>query len=152
LPGVLWMHLATPATMASLAPGESEEVTLQLLPPADLTLGDYTGTLALNGATVSLTVPFSFRALSSAVGDLTVTAEDEYTYFVAGAPHVAGASVVVTDVVDRTQAATGVTDASGTLTLHGLREGYYNLDVTAADHSTYHATILITAGQVNAVR
>lgn len=80
------MALAGHTNVASLLPGRKTTVTLALNPPADLPLTRYDGNLVLAGARTGVSVPFQFRALSVAVGDLNVSVTDEYTYFVAGAP------------------------------------------------------------------
>jgi hypothetical protein len=81
-------------------------------PPADLPLGEYTGQLGINGIGISLAVPFSFRALSEAKGDLSIVVEDEYTYFAEGNPLVAGATVQVFDAVDGSFASVGLRRAA----------------------------------------
>src|SRR5690606_13993063 len=80
LPDVPWMSAATPLTMSSIPAGDSAKVVLQLIPPADLGLGEYTGQIGINGAGISSAVPFSLRAISTATGSLSITVEDEYTY------------------------------------------------------------------------
>jgi hypothetical protein len=152
LPSIAWLHLSSPSPMPSLAPGASTTVTLQLTPAATLALGEYRGALVLSGAGLSLSVPFSFQAISEAVGDLAVTATDEYTYFVSGAPKVAGAKVTVSDPTTGALVVQGLTDASGRLLLPRLREGYYNLKVEADQHGQFSSTIKIDAGQTNDVQ
>ena len=60
-----------------------------------------------------MNVPFTFRALSDAKGDLRITAVDEYTYYAEGAPKVAGAAVTLRDAVSEEVVTQGVTDATG---------------------------------------
>ncbi len=131
LPGIPWMQLASTNPITSLAPGETNHVTLQLTPAPDLPLGPYTGNLALNAAQAGLSVPFNFRALSEAKGDLMITTVDEYTYYAEGSPPLANANVLVQDSVTHTNVATGVTDTHG--------------------HS-FRSTILLSAGQTNEVQ
>src|SRR5207249_4787756 len=109
LPGVPWMQLVSTNPLPSLEPGETNRVILLLTPASDLQLGPYTGSLALNAAQASLSVPFNFRALSEAKGDLLVRAVDEYAYYAEGSPPLGGASVTVQDAVAHTNVATGVT-------------------------------------------
>jgi hypothetical protein len=151
LPGVPWMQLASTNPMPSLAPGETNRVTLLLAPANDLALGPYTGSLALNAAQAGISVPFNFRAISEAKGDLLVRAEDEYTYYAEGAPRVAGATVVVRDGVTQAQVATGVTDTNGVFFAAQLMEGFYELEVTADRHSSYRQNVLLAPGQTNEV-
>ena len=151
LPAVPWLTLATTNPLPPLPPGDTNAVTVTLLltPAADLTLGAYEGSLALNSSNASLTVPFNFRALSEARGDLRITAVDELTYYAVGAPNLAGARVTVRDAVTRTNVTTGVTDTNGQFFASQLAEGYYEVEVTADKHSTYRNTHLLLAGQTN---
>jgi hypothetical protein len=146
LPNFPWMRLATLNPLPSLAPGAAHRVTLQLLPPADLPLGPYTGQLALTTAHGTTGVPFEFRALSDARGDLHLTAVDEYTYFAEGAPKVSGASVTVRDAVTETIVASGVTSAAGEFLAAQLPEGYYDVRISADQHRPYRDLALVVAG------
>ncbi len=149
LPVVPWLQLASTNPLPSLVPGATNRVTLLLTPPEDMVLGPYTGNLALNCAGDSRVVPFTFRALSEARGDLLVEAEDEFTYFAAGAPRVAGAGVTVRDVVNGVLMTNGLTGVDGRFIVPNLAEGYYEVEVTASAHDTYRATRLLLAGQTN---
>ena len=152
LPAVPWMHLASTNPMPSLAPGQTNRVTLQLTPARDLPLGPYTGSLALNAPDSGTSVPFNFRAMSLCVGDLLVDAVDEFTYYAEGAPHLAGARVTVRDSVTQSNVVTGLTGTNGQFLVTRLNEGYYDLEVTADKHTTYRATHLLKAGLTNEVQ
>ena len=152
LPAVPWMHVASANPMPSLAPGQTNRITLLLTPARTLPLGPYTGSLVLNGDGTSLSVPFTFRAMSVCVGDLAIEAVDEFTYYAEGAPRLAGANVVVRDAYTRTNVATGVTDTNGHFFVSGLEEAYYEIEVTADKHSTYRTTHLLKAGLTNEVQ
>ena len=147
-----WMHLVTVEQMGSLAPGESGMVSLLLTPPADMPLTDYSGQIALNFSDGHLTVPFSFRALSDATGDLVVQAVDEYYFYTEEAPALVGARVRVLDAIDGEEIFSGTTDASGRISLDDLTEGYYTVEVRADKHDSYSKTLLIEADQTNTIR
>ncbi|MCY2986427.1 MAG: FG-GAP-like repeat-containing protein [Planctomycetota bacterium] len=150
LPNYLWMSLAIDSTLPSLAPGQTTRVTLLLTPPADLPLQRYDGTLVLRGGDGSLPISFQFRATSSAVGDLQITVDDDYTFYVAGAPKVAGATVQLLDPYDNSLVvAAGTTDAAGGVLLPNVPEGSYLLVVTADKHGTYRATYNVLPATVN---
>jgi hypothetical protein len=150
--GAPWLRLVTPQPLPALAPGESVPVTLQLLPPADLPLEEYSGRLLASNGVSTLFIPFRFRTLSDQSGTLVVQTEDEYTYYAQGNPPLAGASVTVTDALTRQVVATLVTDTNGTADFGALREGYYEIDVTADRHATFRATRLVSPGITNEVR
>jgi hypothetical protein len=87
LPDVPWLSVEGDTTIPSLAPGANSVVTLALRPDSSLPLELYTGSIVLQGAetAANVSVPFQFRAISAAVGDMQVTADDDYTFYVAGA-------------------------------------------------------------------
>ncbi len=144
-----WMRVVTANPLPPLAPGDKSRVTLQLRPAADLPLGNYDGNLWLGTSNNGVSVPFRFRALSEAKGDLRVTVVDEYTFYAEGAPKVAGATVTVRDAVSEAVVATGVTDAAGQYSASQLPEGYYEVLVSAVKHTPFRGTTLVVAGKVN---
>ena len=143
-----WLALASSVSLPSLQPGDTQTITLQLTPDPSLALTDYTGTLVVAGtaAGADITVPFTFRAISSAVGDLSIDAQDEYTYFASGSPHVASAQVTISDAVDGSVVSTGTTGDDGTLLISSLPAGYYTITVTAAAHNQFTGAALVGAG------
>ncbi len=102
LPNTSYMSLASPATIPSLAPGASSTVTLELSPAANLPLEEYTGTIAVSGSQTGISVPFTFTAITSAVGNVYVLVDDDYTFEEAGSPHVQGATVSLLNPYDNT--------------------------------------------------
>lgn len=148
LPSSPWLALSSPAQLASLAPGSNTVVTLLLTPPADLPLGDHSTVIALNSERATLAVPARFRAVSDGIGELVITAEDEYTYFAEGRPPLAGAEVVVRDVLSGEAVRTNRTGIDGRAAFPGLREAYYLVSVTADRHRPFVGTALVSAGAV----
>ena len=148
-PNLSWLHVATSNPLPPLAAGTTNRVTLQLTPAADLPLGDYNGTLIVQGGGVNLSVPFSFRALSEAKGDLRVTTIDEYTFYAAGSPNLAGAALTVKDAVTGNVLTNGITDTNGQFVVPQLAEGYYEIDATADNHLGFQGTTLVKAGLTN---
>jgi hypothetical protein len=151
-PNLPWLHVTSANPLAPIAPGETNRVTVQLLPAPDLALGNYTGAFVLRAGDQSISVPFTFRALSEAKGDLRVTAVDEYTYYADGAPPVTNATVTVRDSVSGNVLTNGVTDANGQFVVPQLFEGYYDIQVDADSHIGYRGTSLVQAGVTNDVQ
>ncbi|MFI5458474.1 MAG: SdrD B-like domain-containing protein [Isosphaerales bacterium] len=150
LPFTTYMTLASPATIPSLAPGASSTVTVELTPPSNLPLEEYAGTIGIGGAGIGMSVPFTFRAITTATGDVHVLVDDDYTFDVAGAPHVQGATVSLLDPYDNTHViATGVTDATGAVTFTNLPAGPYDLQVTAPGHGSYDNSFTVVPGITN---
>jgi Ca2+-binding RTX toxin-like protein len=150
LPNAAWLSLASPPNISALAPGESTKVTLRLTPDGNLPLTEYKGNLVLDveGNDGDLSVPFNFRAVSSAVGEIKINVEDELTYFAEGSPKLQGATVTLRDYYTNQVLATAVTDETGIIDLSNINEGYYNLDVTAENHDTYRQTVQLDAGEI----
>ncbi len=146
VPQASFLSLSSPATIASLAPGQSTPVTLQLVPGADLPLGSYTGTISMIGTAVNLNVPFQFMAVSSATGNVVIDAEDEMTVLSEGSPMVAGASVIISDPQAGAAVASGTTGSDGALALDQLPIGTYNVTVQADGHNPYQGAVTIQPG------
>lgn len=150
-PPVPWLSVLQGQVMPALAPGETNRVTIRLAPAADLPVGDYAGAIVLAADELSTALPFRFRCLSEARGDLRIEAEDEFTYFAEGAPRVGGATVTVRDAVSQVVVREGATDVDGRYAAFGLPEGYYQIEVTSPDHDGVDVTRLLLAGQTNTV-
>ena len=144
-----WMSAATAEDVAPLAPGESTVVTLRLFPPADMELTQYTGTLGLVGDNAFFSIPYAFRAVSDAEGDLSVLVVDEMFYFTQEAPPVAEATIVLRDAISGEQVAAGATDADGLFLAEDLLEGYYTLEVRDDDHEGYRGTVFVAGDTLN---
>ncbi len=149
LPPIPWLALLSETNVLSLTPGQKTTVTLALNPPANLPLTRYDGNLVLAGAGSGVSVPFQFRALSDAVGDLNVSVTDEYTYYVSDAPKVTNATVRVRDGITGNVVAEGRTGASGEVLLNSLPEGNYSLEVSAAKHTSFRGPVVIVPGTTN---
>ena len=150
LPTASFLSLASSPVISSLAPGASSTVTLELDPASSTPLGPYSGTIVLNSEDASLTMPFTFRAITTAVGDVQVLVDDDYTFTVAGSPHVSGATVSLLDPFDNSQViATGTTDSTGQVTLTNVPAGPYVLQVQAAGHASYQASYTVVPGITN---
>jgi hypothetical protein len=121
-------------------------VTLLLQPAATEELKEFQGSLSLTGEEVTLNLPFRFRAVSEAKGNLAVNVADELTRFAAGSPLVENATITLSDpytgaIIFSEQ------DADGAYTKENLNEGYYLLRVSADRHDSYEKTIFISAGE-----
>ena len=149
LPSLPWLSLASVSPMPALAPGETNTVTLILSPAPDLELTTYEGALLVQAGDSAVNVPFEFRALSDAKGDLLVSVVDEFTYYAEGAPKVTNATVIVRDVITHEAVTNGVTGASGTVFFGGLPEGFYEVYVTADQHASFTGNTFVSAGKTN---
>ncbi len=145
-PELSWLKVAGTNQLDSLEPGASTTINILLEPPVDLPLGPYSGTIAIGNGRVALAVPFRWRNVSTAVGDLRITATDDYTYYVAGSPKLTNAQVTITDPFGGGIITNGVTDANGEVRFLNLPEGAYTIDVSASKHNSYRGTATIQPG------
>lgn len=151
LPEESWLSLGTQENISSLAPGESTVVTLLLTPESDLPLVPFEGGFVLDGAepNADLLVPFNFRAISEAVGDVEVSVVDEFTFYAEGEPKVENAEVSLIDPFTQTVVAEGVTDETGMVLFQDVPEGQYSLQVKSDNHGTFRAPYTVIPGIVD---
>ncbi len=149
LPPLTWMSLASASNLPSMNPGDKITVTLALNPPEDLALIRYDGNLGVIGNGAGVVVPFQFRATSTAVGDLKVVVQDEYTFFVAEEPNVTNATVRVRDGITGDLIVEGNTTNVGTILFENIAEGSYSLEVLADRHGPYRGVVTIVPGVTN---
>jgi hypothetical protein len=152
LPDVPWLADTTPGARASLAPGEGTTFDLAFTSTPDQELGEYQGEVLVVGAGFQSRVPFSIRLVSAAVGDLEVLAEDEFTYYAAGAPKLAGARVEVLDPYTSDVIASATTDTAGLARIPSLAEGTYRLRVSADRHFSREVPVTIQPGLTQRTR
>jgi parallel beta-helix repeat protein len=150
LPDAKWLSIAH-GPAPSLPSGEATTITLLLTPPQDLPLGFYRGSMVISGANTELTLPFEFRAVSEAQGDLEITVVDDLTFYAEGAPKLSTATVIIRDALNgqlirEVQLAE---EDHGVVVVTGLTETFYDIEVSAAEHLPYRATIQIVANQQN---
>lgn len=150
LPSVFpWMSIASANPIPNLAPGETNIISLQLSPQADFPIGEYKGNFAVQGTNnLFVSIPFTIKNVSSAVGDLKITTVDENTYYGSNQVNLAGARVVVRDPFNGEAVAQGNTGPDGTFQMAGIREGIYNLEVSAPKHDTVTGTVEIKPGEL----
>lgn len=151
LPPIGWFSLASPAQIGPLAPGAEAAVVVQLDPPVNTPLGNYTGTIVVQGGTQYLSVPYRFQAVSAGLADIVVRPTDEFTYYADGAPLVPDTTVRLVDHVTQALVAEGVSDPNGLIVFSGVPEAYYDLEARAPEHGTFRTTISAPAGETTEV-
>ncbi len=146
LPDADWLSLASATPIPSLASGETTTITLALRPGADLPPTLYSGSILFRADGDSLSVPFAFRAVSEARGDLELSVVDEFFFFSPDQPLVDDARVVILDAVTGAEVARN-DDVDGTTVFRDLPEGYYTVDVSAGKHDSFRTTIFVDGGE-----
>ena len=151
IPNLPWLTLTSPDSLGNIAPGETKKITLALRPTHDMTLGAYTGSVAVNGDNTGVTIPYNFNLVSLGVGNIRVRGEDEYTYFATDKPPLAGAHITIKNPQTNEVVVEGETQTDGLFSSDNLPEGFYNIEATAEKHGTAKQAIEIVAGETKAI-
>ena len=153
LPAALsdFISLATPATMPSLATGDSATVMLKFN-AAKYDVNIYQkGSIAINCSEGNgKQIGFNVKVVSEEKGNLRIRVRDENTIYGnkdGEHPYVSNASVRLTDYNTGALVMQDVTGADGSITFNNLNEGYYHLHVTADRHDTYDQYVLVSPGE-----
>jgi hypothetical protein len=149
LPDVPWMQVISTNPTPSLGPDERTTVVLQLVPADDVPIGEYKGQLSIAGATFGANIPFAFKNVSAALGDLKIITVDERAYHGENLTNLAGVSIVLRDPFNGEIVAQGQSDTNGVFQVAALREGTYNFDASAPKHDRSGGTVSIKPGQLN---
>lgn len=153
LPAALsdFISLATPATMPSLATGDSATVMLKFN-AAKYDVNIYQkGSIAINCSEGNgKQIGFNVKVVSEEKGNLRICVRDENTIYGnkdGEHPYVSNASVRLTDYNTGALVMQDVTGEDGSITFSDLNEGYYHLHVTADRHDTYDQNVLVSPGE-----
>lgn len=153
LPSALsdFISLATPATMPSLATGDSATVMLKFN-AAKYDVNIYQkGSIAINCSEGNgKQIGFNVKVVSEEKGNLRIRVRDENTIYGnkdGEHPYVSNASVRLTDYNTGALVMQDVTGQDGSITFSDLNEGYYHLHVTADRHDTYDQNVLVSPGE-----
>ena len=153
LPAALsdFISLATPATMPSLATGDSATVMLKFN-AAKYDVNIYQkGSIAINCSEGNgKQIGFNVKVVSEEKGNLRIRVRDENTIYGnkdGEHPYVSNASVRLTDYNTGALVMQDVTGEDGSITFSDLTEGYYHLHVTADRHDTYDQNVLVSPGE-----
>lgn len=153
LPAALsdFISLATPATMPSLATGDSATVMLKFN-AANYDVNVYQkGSIAINCSEGNgKQIGFNVKVVSEEKGNLRIRVRDENTIYGnkdGEHPYVSNASVRLTDYNTGALVMQDVTGDDGSITFNDLNEGYYHLHVTADRHDTYDQNVLVSPGE-----
>ena len=153
LPAALsdFISLATPATMPSLATGDSATVMLKFN-AAKYDVNIYQkGNIAINCSEGNgKQIGFNVKVVSEEKGNLRIRVRDENTIYGnkdGEHPYVSNASVRLTDYNTGALVMQDVTGEDGSITFSDLTEGYYHLHVTADRHDTYNQNVLVSPGE-----
>ena len=153
LPAALsdFISLATPATMPSLATGDSATVMLKFN-AAKYDVNIYQkGSIAINCSEGNgKQIGFNVKVVSEEKGNLRIRVRDENTIYGnkdGEHPYVSNASVRLTDYNTGALVMQDVTGEDGSITFSDLNEGYYHLHVTADRHDTYDQNVLVSPGE-----
>lgn len=145
-----FMRNGTSLTLPSIDCNESMNVDIMLTSSPDMQLNvPVSGKIGVNCANGDgLAIPYSIEPVSDLTGNLIVDVKDEYTFATAEAPHVKGATIIVSHPVTGKMIASGTSGDDGTWT-YELPEGFYTLSVSADRHEGWRGTIQVAPGKNN---
>lgn len=146
---VKWLSSLAPASLPSIAPGESTTVRLLLTHNAAMHSGrTYSSFMRLapeNGATRGLNI--NVTVVGTEFSTLDVQASDVYSLADGDFSKLAGAAVVVTDKRTGQTVASGTLDEEGRWTTDQITEGTYTLTVSQNRHTTVTRTLSVGPGE-----
>ncbi len=152
LPNAPYLRMVSSPTIDSLASGETATVTFAIDPTAlgdDLALNAaYKGAMAINAENADGTrFSYDYTFVSNEFGNVNITLSDEYTYYAADKPMLAGATVCVYNAYTNALVATGITDENGQLSFENLAEGRYLFKYSADKHNNMQEIVTVKAGE-----
>ncbi|XP_048252814.1 uncharacterized protein LOC124134850 [Haliotis rufescens] len=125
-----------------LQPNETAILILTFTTGAADSLGQFTGSVALNSDLFSASIPFTFYVTSQETLNITVRVEDEYTYFATGKPLVSGAVVTLQNPRRGYRQQRTTTNQTEFVVFEDASEDRYSLTVSAPGHGSYSAVII----------
>ena len=128
----------------TLGNGESATLSVLVTVPAEQPLGDITGQIVISSAETFRVIRFNLLVSSNILMNLTVVAEDEYTYFAEGLPLLSNAVVRLINN-KRGIRKTHTTGESGTVTFINIPEDRYELRVSGPNHVSVNQIIVTSA-------
>ncbi len=114
-----------------LSPGASALLTLGVRMPSEQALGELSGSISVQSDETSGQIPFHIHVTSDTRVSVTVTVEDEYTYFADGNPLVSDATVTLHN---NRRTFKKVMHGSGKPIFVDVPEDQYQLDIKAPHH------------------
>lgn len=144
------LQSATATELPSLRQGDSLMIVFNLKITDNMQIGvPLTGRIGINCENGNgIALPYSILPVSEDTGILTIDVCDEYTYYTDEKPHIEGAKVVVSRPATGEKMAEGVTDHNGMFSVE-LKEGYYQIDVTADKHDAWSNYVIVDPGKNN---
>lgn len=145
-----FMQKGTALTLPSISYGEIVNIDIMMTPSPEMQLNvPVTGRIGINCANGNgIAIPYSVEPVSETTGKLVVDVKDEYTFATDEAPHVEGATVIISHPVSGKLISKGLTNVDGTYSTT-LPEGMYEIEVSATNHGVYKNNIQVDPGKEN---
>lgn len=142
---VAWLKSMNPQTLASLEPGASTTIYLQLTHQKGMRSGQkYQASIQLSpesGASRLLNIAVTVTGIE--YSQLDVYAHDVFSKAGVDKQHVSGATVSITDSRTGKEVMTGLTDAEGHWMTKQLTQGTYTVELTAQRHQKVKRQLVI---------
>ena len=145
-----FMETVTPTEIPSLLPSDSALVVLRFNPTDRMSINvPVKGRLGINCMSGDgIPISYEVTPVSDNEAVLSVDVVDENTFYAEGNPHVKNAYVKLMDLLTGDLLFEGYTDENGLFQIKAT-EGYYQLKVSAENHRTYSAKVLLNPGVEN---
>ncbi|XP_046573868.1 uncharacterized protein LOC124281912 isoform X2 [Haliotis rubra] len=125
-----------------LHPNETAILVLTVTTGATDSLGQFSGSVALNSDLSSASISYRFYVTSQEKLNITVRVEDEYTYFASDKPLVSGAVVTLRNPRRRYSEQRITSNQTEFVVFEDVHEDRYTLTATAPGHGSYSAVII----------
>ncbi|XP_046548307.1 uncharacterized protein LOC124258285 [Haliotis rubra] len=125
-----------------LLPNETAILVLTVTTGATDSLGQFSGSVALNSDLSSASISYRFYVTSQEKLNITVRVEDEYTYFASDKPLVSGAVVTLRNPRRRYTEQRITSNHTELVVFEDVDEDRYTLTATAPGHGSYWAVII----------
>ena len=149
-----WVGVTADA-IGDIAPGESRQISVSLVPPSTLSLGSYSMRLDVTSTSGTVSAGLLAELTSATVGGLSLSVFDDAGRDVAQAGVTVYSDSLYKWVSGTSQQAlnkvySGTTDQAGKLELRDLASGVYKMQVNAPGHEPYEAEVTVEPGEPTA--
>ncbi|KAL5014467.1 hypothetical protein ScPMuIL_008737 [Solemya velum] len=128
--------------LTKLLPQETATLSIAVTTSSSDKLGEMSGNIAFNSRLTSASLPYHINITSVQLLNLSITVEDEFTYFAYDHPAVSNAEVHLTSPRQQYREIRHTTNESGIVVFENIFEDQYTLYAKAPGHGTYSAVIV----------
>ncbi|KAL5014472.1 hypothetical protein ScPMuIL_008742 [Solemya velum] len=135
--------------LTELLPQETATLSIAVRTSSSDHLGEMSGSIAFNSRLTSASLPYHIYITSVQLLNLSITVEDEFTYFASDHPAVSNAEVHLTSPRRQYREIRHTTNESGIVMFENIFEDQYTLYAKAPGHGTYSAVIVAKVSETS---